>query len=45
MTSAWYCEHCGDAQFDEPAYKQKVEGYDGRIELWFCDQCTNDGGY
>lgn len=36
----WYCEECGQGQFGEPAYKESHKGYEGYIELWFCDECT-----
>lgn len=34
------CEHC-NTELDEPDHTQTVPGYDGPIELWFCEDCTN----
>jgi len=34
------CEHCNKT-IDEPDYVKTVPGYDGQIELWFCEDCNN----
>jgi len=36
----WHCEECGEQFRGPPASSETVTGYDGDVELWFCDECT-----
>lgn len=33
------CETCG-TRIDSPAYTKQVPGYEGPVELWFCERCS-----
>jgi len=42
MTEQWACEECGEFHTGEPAKKESYPGYEGRVELWFCENCITE---
>jgi uncharacterized protein YlaI len=38
----WQCEHCNAMCVGDPAATETAQTHEGPIELWFCEDCTDE---